>query len=47
MKHRMSRPLRNRQKFKAVSLLEKINSGRDVLTIQPGYINLTFLGFKR
>ncbi|KAJ8963610.1 hypothetical protein NQ314_005510 [Rhamnusium bicolor] len=45
MKHRMSRPHRNRQNFKVDSLLEKVNSRRDAMTIQPGYINLTFLGF--
>ncbi|CAH1115739.1 unnamed protein product [Psylliodes chrysocephalus] len=45
MKHRMSRSHKNRQGFKIDSLLDKVLSKRDSLTIQPGYINLTFLGF--
>lgn len=45
MRHRMSRSHKSRETFKINSLLDKVVSKRDSLTIQPGYINLTFLGF--
>ncbi|CAH0546506.1 unnamed protein product [Brassicogethes aeneus] len=45
MKHRMSRSHKSRENFKINSLLEKISAKRDSISIQPGYINLTFLGF--
>lgn len=41
----MSRSHKGRQTFKIDSILEKVNSKKESLTIQPGYINLTFLGF--
>lgn len=45
MKNRMSRTNKGRQGFKVDSLLEKVMAKRDVVVIQPGFINLTFLGF--
>ncbi|XP_056634936.1 polycomb protein SUZ12 [Diorhabda carinulata] len=45
MKHRMSRNNKGRQGFKVDSLLEKVLNKKDTMCIQPGYINLTFLGF--
>nr|CAH7754506.1 unnamed protein product [Callosobruchus chinensis] len=45
MKNRMSRSHKTRQTFKVDSLLEKVTTKRDSMTIQPGYINLTFLSF--
>lgn len=41
----MSRSHKSRQNFKVDNLLEKIAVRRDSIVIQPGYINLTFLGF--
>lgn len=45
MKQRMSRSHKHRQHFKVDSLLEKLNLKKESLAMQPGYINLTFLGF--
>lgn len=41
----MSRNHKNRQNFKVDSLLERSSVKRESLAMQPGYINLTFLGF--
>lgn len=47
MKYRMSRSHKTRRGFKVDSLLEKITSRQNnfPLTVMPGYMNLTFLGF--
>lgn len=41
----MSRTHKSRQNFKVDSLLEKVLVKKETIAIQPGYINLTFLGF--
>lgn len=43
MKHRMSRNNKARSGFKIDSLLQGISEKKDNI-IQPGYINITFLG---
>lgn len=47
MKHRMSRSHKLRRGFKVDSLMEKLNSKQKdyTVSIMPGYMNLTFLGF--
>ncbi|CAG9833787.1 unnamed protein product [Diabrotica balteata] len=45
MKDRMSRTHKGRRGFKVDTLLDKVIAKKDSMTIQPGYINLTFLGF--
>ncbi|KAG5896349.1 hypothetical protein JTB14_005827 [Gonioctena quinquepunctata] len=45
MKQRMSRVHKHRKNFKVDSLLERVLSKRELMSIQPGYINLTFLSF--
>lgn len=47
MKYRMSRSHKSRRGFKVDSLLEKITSRQKdfPLSVMPGYMNLTFLGF--
>ncbi|XP_023014912.1 polycomb protein Su(z)12 [Leptinotarsa decemlineata] len=45
MRQRMSRVHKHRQNFKVDSLLDKVVSRRDSISIQPGFINLTFLSF--
>lgn len=44
MKDRMSRTHKRRAGFKVDSLLQKAVQKRECSFIQPGYINLTFLG---
>ncbi|XP_030760874.1 polycomb protein suz12 [Sitophilus oryzae] len=45
MRDRMSRNNKGRAKFKIDTLLQKISEKKETNIIQPGYINLTFLGF--
>ncbi|ERL90724.1 hypothetical protein D910_08071, partial [Dendroctonus ponderosae] len=45
MKHRMSRTNKSRVNFRLDSLLQKVTDRKENAFIQPGYINLTFLGF--
>lgn len=45
MRYRMSRGHKSRRTFKVDTLLEKITAKQDASSIQPGFINITFLGF--
>ncbi|KAJ3663017.1 hypothetical protein Zmor_007328 [Zophobas morio] len=45
MRYRMSRSHKSRINFKVDSILDKVTSRQDHSTIQPGFINITFLGF--
>ncbi|XP_060534798.1 polycomb protein SUZ12 [Cylas formicarius] len=45
MRHRMSRSHKGRAAFKVDSLLQRVLDKKDSMCIEPGYINLTFLGF--